>query len=430
MGLSTRLLHAVRLGRPDRIVREAWSLGEKVARRAKKIDRRVVRMPPDGEGTPRGRVLLSYIVDPFLLPPDAEPSHAHTQDWECREMARAWREAGYAVDAIHWTNTGFEPDGPYDVLIDPRLNLERLGPRLDGCLKVLHAETAHYTFHNPAQEARRAALRERRGVELPAERMLEANRSLEHADAITLVGNHFTASTYASDGPLGEIGKPIFRVPLSNAFQYPFPEERDLTTARRRFVWFGSGGLVHKGLDLVLEAFAGLPDLHLTVCGPVDREPEFEREYWRELYRTPNIRPEGWVDAAPGGRFQRIARESIATVYPSCSEGGGGSVITCMHAGLIPVVTSEASIDVSPERGVPVRDATVEGVRRAVTGLAERPAAELDAMARAAWSHVREHHTRQSFARDYRRVVTELEALVDERRGERRPDRSTREVAS
>lgn len=437
MGLSTRLLHALRLGRPDRIVREARRLGEKAARRLRKDDRRVVRMAPEGGGAPRGRVLLSYIVDPFLLPPGAEPSHAHTHHWECREMARAWREAGYAVDAIHWTNTGFEPDGPYDVLIDPRLNLERLGPRLDalrdgGCLKVLHAETAHHTFHNPAQDARRAALRERRGVELPPERRLEENRALEHADAITLVGNHFTASTYASDGPLSAIGKPIFRVPLSNAFEYPYPEERDLATARRRFVWFGSGGLVHKGLDLVLEAFAGLPDLHLTVCGPVDREPDFEREYWRELYRTPNIRTEGWVDAAPGGRFQRIARESVATVYPSCSEGGGGSVITCMHAGLIPVVTSEASVDVAPERGVLVGDVTVEGIRRAVTGLAERPAGELEAMARAAWSHVRKHHTRETFARDYRWVVGELEGLLDERRptGPTRPTRPSREVAS
>ena len=427
MGLSTRLLHAVRLGRPDRVVREAWRLGEKAARRLRKHDRRVVRMAPEGGGTPRGRVLLSYIVDPFLLPPEAEPSHAHTHDWECREMARAWLEAGYAVDAIHWTNTGFEPDGPYDVLIDPRLNLERLGPRLGPeCLKVLHAETAHWTFHNPAQEARRAAVRERRGVELPPERMLEENRALEHADAVTRVGNAFTAGTYERAGGRG---KPIFRVPLSNAFRYPFPEDRDLSTARRRFVWFGSGGLVHKGLDLVLEAFARLPDLHLTVCGPVDREPDFEREYWRELYRTPNIRTEGWVDAAPGGRFQEIARESIAAVYPSCSEGGGGSVITCLHAGLIPVVTAEASVDVAPERGVLVPDATVDAVRRAVTGLAERPAAELDAMARAAWSHVREHHTRESFARDYRRVVGELEALLDARRPAR-PGRPTREAAS
>ena len=36
--------------------------------------------------------------------------------------------------------------------------------------------------------------------------------------------------------------------------------------------------MVHKGLDLVLEAFAGMPEYHLTVCGPVAKEKDFERE--------------------------------------------------------------------------------------------------------------------------------------------------------
>ncbi len=416
MGLPTRLRRALRLARPSHFGREVRRVAKKLARRALGTDERVVRLPPLGGGAPRGRVLLSYIVDPLL--PGAEVSYAHTHFWECHEMALAWREAGYEVVGIHWTNARFEPapGEEYDVLIDPRLNLERLGERLGPrCLKVLHAETAHFTFHNPAQEARYAALAARRGRELPAERRLEENRALEHADAITLVGNDFTAGTYA----VHAASAPIFRVPLSNPFEYPYPEARDLAEARRRFVWFGSGGLVHKGLDLVLEAFAGLPGLHLTVCGPIDREPDFERAYWRELYETPNIRTEGWVDVRPGGRFERIARRAIATVYPSCSEGGGGSVITCMHAGLVPVVTREASVDLDPAYGVLLPEATVESVRRAVVELSERPPDELDRMARAAWRFAREHHTRERFAREYRRVVGELEALAARAGGER-----------
>lgn len=384
-------------------------MAQKAVRRARRTDERVVRLPPLGGGAPRGRVLLSYIVDPLL--PGAEVSYTHTHFWECREMATAWREAGYAVDAIHWTNTRFEPapGDAYDVLIDPRLNLERLAERLgSGCLKVLHAETAHFTFHNPAQETRYAALAERRGIALPAERRLEENRALEHADAITLVGNDFTAGTYAAQAA----DTPIFRVPLSNPFEYPYPEGRDVARARRRFVWFGSGGLVHKGLDLVLEAFAGLPGLHLTVCGPIDREPDFERAYWRELYDTPNIRTEGWVDVRPGERFEELARHSIATVYPSCSEGGGGSVITCMHAGLVPVVTREASVDLDPAYGVLLPEPTVEGVRRAVLALSARAPEDLDRMARSAWRFARQRHTRELFAREYRQAVGELEALA------------------
>ena len=69
--------------------------------------------------------------------------------------------------------------------------------------------------------------------------------------------------------------------------------------------------MVHKGLDLVLEAFAATPELQLTVCGPVDRERNFNDFYRRELYRTPNIRTVGWIDVA--GREFRPNRRTRAS---------------------------------------------------------------------------------------------------------------------
>ena len=37
------------------------------------------------------------------------------------------------------------------------------------------------------------------------------------------------------------------------------------------------------------------------MTGPIDREPEFERAFARELYRTPNIHTHGWIDV-----FRRV----------------------------------------------------------------------------------------------------------------------------
>jgi hypothetical protein len=47
--------------------------------------------------------------------------------------------------------------------------------------------------------------------------------------------------------------------------------------------------MVHKGLDLVLEAFARMPECQLTIVGPVRNEPEFVNVYRKELFHTPNI---------------------------------------------------------------------------------------------------------------------------------------------
>lgn len=373
---------------------------DRTLRRLRRTERRVVTLSPAGD--PIGRALFSYILDPFLLPDGAEPPHSHTHFWESLAIGRTLVDLGFAVDVIHWTNQRFLPAAPYDLLIDVRINLERLAPLVGpGCLKLMHIETAHHRFYNAAQERRREELASRRGIRLAPYKTIAENRAIESADAATILGNVVTQATYA------HAGKSLWPVPISQPFLSPFPEGKDYSEARRRFLWFGSGGLLHKGLDRVLEVFSALPHLGLTVLGPVEREPEFERAFARELYATPNIATRGWIDVA-GPTFATIARENLALVYPSCSEGQNGGAVTCMHAGLLPVLSRESGIDLAPDRGVLLATSTLEEIRGAVLDLAARPPAELEAASRRAWEWVRAHHTRQRFAAAYRDALREI----------------------
>lgn len=382
---------------PGRVARTL----ERALRQLRRIDEKVVRLPAAVD-PPRGRAILSYIVDPFRLAPGAPIPYSHTHFWESRAMGEVLAGLGFEVEALHWTNRTFRPPAAPDLLVDVRLNLERLAPLMPpGCLKVMHIETAHPSFYNPAQRARLAALEARRGIKLAPFKMLAENHAIEHADAATILGNEVTQATYRF------AGKPLYPVPISQPLLYPFPEGRDFAAARRRFLWFGSGGMVHKGLDLVLEAFAGMPDFELVVAGPVERERDFERAFATELYRTPNIRTLGWLDVAGSG-FLELARTTLGLVYPSCSEGQNGGTVTCMHAGLIPLVTREVGVDIAPGCGVLLDDPSVEGIRAAVAALAARPAAELEALARGAWSYARAHHTRERFAAVYRQRMLEI----------------------
>jgi len=356
-----------------------------------------VRLRP--AAPPIGRALVSYIVDPYLAPLDAALPTSHTNYWESREIGRVLLALGFEVDAIHWTNTAFQPRERYDLVIDVRRNLERLAPLVGGeCLKVMHIETAHPSFYNAAQQTRLAALERRRGIVLPPYRTIEANRAIESADCATILGNERTQATYRF------AGKPLYPVPISQPVLYPEPEGKDFAAARRRFLWFGSEGMVHKGLDLTLDAFAGLPELQLTVAGPVARERSFARAYSHELESTPNIHAVGWIDIA-GPEFLALASVTLSLVYPSCSEGQSGGTVTCLHAGLLPVVTPEVGLDVAPEWGVVVGEPTVEALRGAVVALAQRPVDELARMAAAAWRWARDHHSRERFTSVYRRQL-------------------------
>jgi hypothetical protein len=260
---------------------------------------------------PKGTVLLSYLTEPFLLRPGQPMPHSHTHPWEIREIGNTFLELGYALDVIRWTNQEFVPKRPYDVFIDARMNLERLAPLVGPkCLKIMHIDTTHWLFHMAAQHNRLRDLQARRGVTLGLHKTVSPNWAIEHADCATILGNKFTSDTYRY------ANKPLYRVPYSSPITYPWNDAKDFDACRKRFLWLGSGGLVHKGLDLVLEAFAGMPDHHLTVCGPIDAEPDFARAYQRELRETPNITTIGWIDTA-GADFARIIASTLGFVYPS-----------------------------------------------------------------------------------------------------------------
>ncbi len=114
----------------------------------------------------------------------------------------------------------------------------------------------------------------------------------------------------------------------------------------------------------------------------------------------------GWTDIA-SDRFREILDQCAGLVYPSCSEGGGGSVITCLHAGLVPLLTYETSVDLH-DFGVLLPDASVETIQRVVREVSALPAAELRRRAVAAWEHARREHTRERFTESFRGAIEEI----------------------
>ncbi len=357
-----------------------------------------VSLRPDQD--PAGNVLISYIPDD-VLKDEADVSTSHTHYWECRHMAHSFRRAGYHVDVIDFADSEFIPEKPYDVLVSARTNLERLARHVPAhCLKIAHLDTAHFLTNNANATERLRQVRDKHGVALRSTRMVESNWALEAADIGCVLGNAFTAETYRY------AGTPVHRIPLSSVRQYDWQEDKDFDACRNTFLWFGSGGFVHKGLDLVIDAFAELPDCRLLICGPLDLEPRFVSAFNEALYERDNVETIGWIDVT-SPEFDAIRRRTIATVYPSCSEGGGGSTITCMHAGLIPIVSTQTSVDVG-DFGTVIDDLSVDAVRHAVKALSDQPAEQLEQRARAAWEHAREHHTRDTFAASYDRFVKDV----------------------
>lgn len=178
------------------------------------------------------------------------------------------------------------------------------------------------------------------------------------ADVAIVAGNSWTASTYAP------YNSNIYPIKECNFDLSRRGQDKDFERARRSFAWMGSSGLVHKGLDLLLEVFSRLPEVELYVLGSLDSEEDFVRLYHKELFDTPNIYSIGRVDIR-STQFTEVTDACAYVIYPSCSEGQSGSVVTCMYQGLIPIVSQETGVDVS-DFGIMLDDCRLETIRQTV----------------------------------------------------------------
>jgi glycosyltransferase involved in cell wall biosynthesis len=317
-------------------------------------------------GAPRGRVLFSYLEAPLRWAEDKPEFEFHSNWWESREIARILVEEGYAVDAINWADDAFVPTRTYDVVFDISRNLGRLAPLVPpSALKILHCTGSDAEYQNAAEARRVDALRQRRGGSYTVQRTVAAreaqSRSLEVADACSLLGNDHTLATYpqrfrakmrtvtVSASDLG----PNRKGP--GAFVPPAHE----------FLWFFGWGAVHKGLDLLLEVFAANPQWTLNVVGNALDEPEFVRLYERELTALPNIRAHRFL--RPGGpEFGEILRRCFSVVAPTCSESISAAVVTCLQAGLFPIISRDAGVSLPPGCGIYLEACSLEEIEAAV----------------------------------------------------------------
>lgn len=341
-----------------------------------------------------GNVLLSYINKPFQLMIDSPLFYSHTNYWECLKIAEVWNASGYAVDVINWHNNDFVPKKDYSFFIDIHSNMERIAPYINQkCKKILHITGAHWLYQNKAEYARLLSLQERRGVTLSPRRLAKPSQGIEFADCATILGNDFTQSTFRY------AKKPLYPIPISTTVRYPWFEEKDYDKCRKRFLWIGSSGLVLKGLDLVLEAFSQMPEYSLTICGPIKQEADFERAFFKELYQTPNIRTIGWMDIN-SPQFTDIVMNNIGMIYPSASEGQAGSVVQCMHAGLIPIISYQSGVDIR-NFGITLCECSIDEIKNSIAEISALPAKELKLMSEMTWKYANTHYTREKFAETY-----------------------------
>ncbi len=285
------------------------------------------------------RCLLIYITEPFY---SKNASNKHQNQWQAREMARIIGTRGFIVDVANYQCKYLKLKHNYDLIVGliPRgidIYSNNMNP---GCRRVAYLTSMNLSVTTDNERKRLEDLRIRRGVSLEPRRGSDVviDRIIESFDAVWYIGNEYNFHSYD-----------CFRMPpsyriINTGYVFPWADP-DIVRNPHCFMYFGSAGQVHKGLDLLLELFAEeISDCTLYVCGSFVGESDFVQEYHKELYETNNIISLGFLDINSQA-YRHLSNQCAYSILPSCAEGCAGSVLTNMSAGIIPIVSRECGFE-------------------------------------------------------------------------------------
>lgn len=309
-------------------------------------------------------VLISYITKPFKNGMDI----SHTNSAEALEIARIFSSLNYNVDVADYDYEGFINYKKYDLIFgfgEPMVN--SFSKEFSKQIKRVYYGTGMHIFIQNQNTLKRIS----EVSNIKGKLIINSGRVVEKAwseqttlvDAMIVLGNIEVKNSYARffDNKIYNVDPSFYKV----CDYKEIVNRKNFDIARKNYLWFGSSGLIHKGLDMVLETFKALPDLHLHICGPIDSEIEFKQVYYEELFNTPNIHTYGFVKLN-SDLFTELIGKCAFNIYPSCSEGGSPSVINvCANGGLIPIITKEVTLDFE-NFGISIEDLTVNSVKKSV----------------------------------------------------------------
>ncbi len=290
-------------------------------------------------------VLISYITNPFVTGIKLN----HTNSVECLQIAKIFNKLAYNIDVIDFNNETIKINyTKYDVIFgfgDP-LEKSFYDCNANERTTILYGTGCHSDLQNKATLNRLCEVFHKKDAYIPkSARIVNKTWVLQKSfsSGIISLGNNFVKDTYKEH--YKGSGK-IISIPASFHKTYNIDlSKKNYAEAKRHFLWFGSSGSIHKGLDILLEIFKNRKNIVLHVCGANPDEEQFNEIYDEYLSKTPNIINHGFVDIKSDD-FIQIMNTCGYVLFPTASEGGSPSVLTTMgNGGLIPIISEASGLD-------------------------------------------------------------------------------------
>ena len=355
------------------------------------------------------KALLSYSIYPFK---NKYKGVSHPNSIESYKLNKILDELGYIVDIYNNIYDGKIKYENYDLIIGEGLPISNyfLENRGKVIKTVYYATGSHPIFNNTRSLERLIEFygKSKKWME-KSSRIVDNKWFLGSSlsDDYIIIGNQITQNSfkqYTDNKPIYTINPPFYQ------------KVKDISLDRKiknKFLWFGSYGLLHKGLDVVIETFLNRKDLELHICGYLDGERDFIEVYKDQLLTAENIIMHGFI-SVEGPVFRELMETCSFVILTSVAEGLATAVVTAMgNGGLIPVVTKETGIDIS--LAIPVINNDIESLNQALDLAVELTDAEIMEKSKNNLEFVQNNFSEQCFEENLRNILYKIHGTEEDR---------------
>ena len=177
---------------------------------------------------------------------------------------------------------------------------------------------------------------------------------------------------------------------------------QSISEAKNNFLWFGSLGLIHKGLDIVIDTFKDFPDLQVN-CYGIDKR---ERKLFNKL-KSKNIHDCGTINVLSNKYYTDIILKHNFIIFPSCSEGMSTAIATSMAHGIIPIITKECGFE-SHDCIFELEDFKIETLKKTIISITRMSNEDILKMREKCYHYAREVFSLEYFTNNFSEIMNQI----------------------
>lgn len=329
---------------------------EKIKRRFKKYNI-VLNINKDMTKVQR-KALIIYVDMSFKKHLDKDIYH--TQILEMNQIVKNLIDRDYSIDVVN-VHENIALDIVKDIRYDLILGLGDLFEKM--CIlnpdakKIIYVTENHpkFSYEKEMERVNYYYSRHKKKVGIVRSNQYYKESNFDYVDGAIIMGEDIYFDKY--DFPF----KTIEPTGLIN-FNYRYID-KNYSESKKNFLWFGGNGIIHKGLDLLIDIFSNRNDVTLHVCGLSDRE----RKKFK-IKACDNIRLYGKIDVN-SKEYLDIVNICSFVILPSCSEAHSTGVLTCMRHALIPIVMKGSGFSRLQEHAIFLEDYKVEYIDSVISNI-------------------------------------------------------------